>query len=61
MNQITKLRFDALARYIREPQAAFFAEELEWYSEGHDRIVSAESLWYSIYSPLGERSAPWGS
>jgi hypothetical protein len=41
MKQISRLRFDALAGYIREPQAALFGEELEWYSEGDERIVSA--------------------
>src|SRR5258708_20705762 len=41
MKQISKLRFDALAGYIRKPQAGLFGEELEWYSEGDERIVSA--------------------
>ncbi len=40
MQSISKLRFDALAGYIRRPEALLVSEELEWYSEGNDRIVA---------------------
>lgn len=37
---LTKLRFDALAGYIRAPQTALFSDELEWYSEANERILA---------------------
>ena len=37
---MTKLRFDALAGYIRAPQTALLSDELEWYSEANERILA---------------------
>lgn len=39
MNPISKRRFDALAGYIRAPASILFGEELEWFSQGDDRVL----------------------
>lgn len=41
MERISNLRFNALAGYTRKPQAALLFEELEWYSEGRERVLAA--------------------
>jgi hypothetical protein len=41
MEPITKLRFDALAGYTRRPKVALFDfQEIEWYSEAHERLLA---------------------
>jgi len=39
MKPLTKLRFEALAGYIRMVQALFISEELEWYSDDAERVL----------------------
>lgn len=38
LNEISKVRFDALAAYCRSPLMPFFAEELQWF-ESPDRLL----------------------
>ncbi len=39
MNRLTKLRFDALAGYCRQPRAILAGEELEWYEAAGERML----------------------
>lgn len=39
MKQISRLRFNALAGYIRSPQTLILSEELDWYSEANERVL----------------------
>ena len=41
---ISKLRFDALAGYIRKPSIAFFVEELAWFSHAGGRVLGLLSM-----------------
>jgi ribosomal protein L30/L7E len=36
---LSRLRFDALAGYAREPELIRFAEELEWYASHDERVI----------------------
>src|SRR3712207_2124461 len=39
MKPIPKIRFDALAGYVRLPTARLIAEELEWYEESNEKVL----------------------
>lgn len=39
MNEISRVRFDALAGYCRSPMAWLAAEELAWFEEGSERVL----------------------
>lgn len=39
MKQISKLRFDALAGYVRPPVIHFLLEELGWYEEANEKVL----------------------
>lgn len=41
MKPISKLRFDALASYARQPAIFLIAEELEWYEAGNEKVLGA--------------------
>src|SRR5687767_11584816 len=44
MERISKLRFDALAGYIRSPYSVFFAEELDWFQAGNEKLLGVVSI-----------------
>ncbi|HKS27599.1 MAG TPA: hypothetical protein VJS44_07255 [Pyrinomonadaceae bacterium] len=39
MKAISKLRFDALAGYVRIPTARLIVSELDWYEEGNEKVL----------------------
>lgn len=39
MRPISKVRFDALAGYARQPHTTFVAEELAWFEHGNERVL----------------------
>jgi hypothetical protein len=39
MKRLSRLRFDALAGYIRDPRSALVSEELAWYGEQDERVL----------------------
>lgn len=41
VNEISKLRFDALASYARNPAIVFLARELRWFEFDHERLLAA--------------------
>lgn len=41
MNEISKLRFDALASYARSPWIVFLARELRWFEFADERLLAA--------------------
>src|SRR6476646_10381660 len=44
MKRLSKLRFDALAGYIRSPYSVFFAEELDWFQAGDEKLLGLVSI-----------------
>jgi len=44
MKRLSKLRFDALAGYIRSPYSVLFAEELDWFQEGDEKLLGLVSI-----------------
>src|SRR5262245_246546 len=44
MKRLSKLRFDALAGYIRSPYSVFFAEELDWFQAGEEKLLGLVSI-----------------
>ncbi|MDQ3963588.1 MAG: hypothetical protein M3277_06725 [Actinomycetota bacterium] len=44
MNEISRLRFDALASYARSPEIALFARELRWFEFDRERLLAAVVL-----------------
>jgi len=44
MKPMARRRFEALAGYIRSPWSVFFARELAWYEEGHEKLLGVISL-----------------
>ncbi|RPJ78166.1 MAG: hypothetical protein EHM13_15000 [Acidobacteria bacterium] len=44
MKRLSKLRFDALAGYIRDPYSVFFAEELDWFQAGDEKLLGLVSI-----------------
>jgi hypothetical protein len=44
MDRLSKPRFDALAGYIRNPYSVFFAEELDWFQAGNERLLGLVSI-----------------
>jgi hypothetical protein len=44
MKRLSKLRFDALAGYIRNPYSVFFAEELDWFQSGDEKLLGLVSI-----------------
>ncbi|HEX2241084.1 MAG TPA: hypothetical protein VHJ82_08100 [Actinomycetota bacterium] len=44
MNEISKLRFDALASYARNPLAALLAKELRWFEFNDERLLAVVLL-----------------
>jgi hypothetical protein len=39
MRAISKMRFDALAGYCRQPQTVLFGQELSWFEHGGERVL----------------------
>lgn len=39
MQPVSRIRFDALAGYIRDPRSALVSEELGWYSDNDERVL----------------------
>jgi hypothetical protein len=39
MQRLSRLRFDALAGYIRDPRSALVSEEIGWYSDNDERVL----------------------
>jgi hypothetical protein len=44
MRRLSKLRFDALAGYIRNPYSIFFAEELDCFQAGDEKFLGLVSI-----------------
>jgi hypothetical protein len=44
MKRLSKLRFDALAGYIRSPYSFLFAEELDWFQAGDEKLLGVVSI-----------------
>jgi len=44
MKRLSKLRFDALAGYIRSPYSVFFASELDWFQAGDEKLLGVVSI-----------------
>jgi hypothetical protein len=44
MKRLSKLRFDALAGYVRSPYSVFFAQELDWFEEGDEKLLGVVSI-----------------
>lgn len=39
MRPLSRVRFDALAGYARQPMADYFSEELSWFEHGSERVL----------------------
>ena len=40
MRSLSKVRFDALASYARQPLSFFLAEELAWFEHANERVLA---------------------
>jgi len=52
MRPISRVRFDALARYARQPMAGYFSEELAWFEHASERVLGILAI---------ELSARWST